>query len=83
MNGLCDEKHKRVDERLDTHERRLNAHSDQLDGLLVSDAKNTTSLDNLCKQIADLVQTVKWLIGLAGSSLIGFFFYAIQNGLFK
>lgn len=83
MENVCNEKHKRVDERLETHEKRLNAHAEQLDGLSLSDARNTTSLDNLCKQIADLVQTVKWLIGLVGSALLGFFFYAVQTGIFE
>lgn len=79
---VCKEKHKRVDERLDTHERRLNSHSEELDKLSVSDARNTNEITNLCKQIGDLVTTLRWLIGLLVTTLAGFFIYVIQIKLF-
>jgi hypothetical protein len=79
---LCEEKHKRVDERLDTHEKRLNNHSEEIDRLSMSDARNTNELTNLCKQIGDLVTTLRWLIGLLVTTLGGFFVYVIQMKLF-
>jgi hypothetical protein len=79
---ICELNHKRVDERLDTHERRLNSHSEEIDKLSVSDARNTNEITNLCKQIGDLVTTLRWLIGLLVSTLAGFFIYAIQSKLF-
>jgi chromosome segregation ATPase len=79
---LCEERHKRVDERLDTHEKRLNSHSEELDKLSVSDARNTNEITNLCKQIGDLVATLRWLIGLLVTTLAGFFIYVIQIKLF-
>jgi len=84
---ICKERHKRVDERLATHETRLNAHAKQLDDLSISDATNKTEISSLCKQIADLVNTIKWLIGILVvpviGGIIGFFFYAAQKGLIK
>jgi chromosome segregation ATPase len=80
--NLCEEKHKRVDERLDTHEKRLNSHSEELDRLSMSDARNTNEISNLCKQIGDLVTTLRWLIGLLVTTLGGFFIWAIQSQLF-
>jgi chromosome segregation ATPase len=79
---LCEEKHKRVDERLDTHEKRLNSHSEEIDKLSVSDARNTNEITNLCKQIGDLVATLRWLIALLVTTLGGFFIYAIQSKIF-
>ena len=29
--SVCDERHKRIDEKLESHERRLNNHSERLD----------------------------------------------------
>jgi archaellum component FlaC len=80
---LCQERHKRVDERLETHERRLNSHSEELDRLSISDTKNSTQIDNLCDKIDGLVTIIKWFIGLMVGSYVGFFFYAVQKGLFK
>ena len=80
---LCEEKHKRVNEILDNHEERLNEHSKQIDHLNVSDAKHDTQIDNLCNKIGDLVVTTKWFIGLVAGGFIGFFFYAIQQTIFK
>ena len=80
--SLCDEKHRGIKERLDTHEKRLNSHSEELDKLCVSDARNTNEITNLCKQIGDLVTTLRWLIGLLVTTLGGFFIYAIQSKLF-
>jgi len=31
MNEVCNEKHKRLDEKLEVHERRLNNHGERLD----------------------------------------------------
>jgi archaellum component FlaC len=78
---LCNEKHKRVDERLETHEKRLNNHSDELDRLSTSDTRNSTQIDNLCNKIDGLITTNKWFIGLIVSGYVGFFYAIIQNQL--
>jgi len=79
---ICQERHKRIDERLDVHDKRLNDHSEEIDRLNVSDARNTNEITNLCKQISDLITTLRWLIGLLVTTLGGFFIWAIQTKLF-
>ena len=56
--------------RLDTFESKLGEHDDKIDCLEKSDATNTNEIKNLCKNIGDLVVTIKWLIGIV-ISVIG------------
>ena len=71
------------DHMIETHEKRINNHSERLDKLEQSDAKRDIQIDNLCKSIEGLVNTLKWGLGFIFSGGVGFFFYAIQNHLFK
>lgn len=82
-DDLCLEKHERLKERIDTQERRLNAHSDKIDKLEQNDAKMITQIENLCKQLEGLTTVLKWFIGLLVGSFVAFFFYAVQNNIFK
>lgn len=68
---------------IEMHEKRLNDHSPRIDKLEQSDAKRDIQLDNLCKSIEGLTTSIKWALGLFAGSFVGFFFYAIQNHLFK
>lgn len=83
----CIERHKRIDGILDGHERWLSDHEAKIDRLDRNDATNTAEIGGLCKQIKELVAILKWLIGILVTtilgSLVGFFFYAVQNHLFK
>ena len=80
--NVCEERHKNIKDKLEVHDKRLNSHSERLDRLDVSDAKNATEISNLCKQIGDLVTTLRWLIGLLVTTLGSFFIYAIQSKIF-
>lgn len=80
---LCLEKHERIKERLDTQEKRLNAHSEKIDKLEQNDAKMIIQIENLCKQLEGLTTVLKWFIGLMVGSFVAFFFYAVQNNIFK
>lgn len=80
---LCAEVHKRIDDKLINHEGRLNNHSDRLDKLEQRGAAVDIKIDNLCEQIKSLVTTMKWFIGLMVGSFVSFFFYIVQNHLFK
>lgn len=82
-NELCLEKHKRIDEKLELHDIRLNNHSDRLDKLEQYQSRTEAKLESLCEQISALVQTMKWFIGLLVGSFVAFFFYAVQHNLFK
>ena len=80
---ICNEKHKRIVERLDVHDIRLNNHGERIDKLEQHKSKTETEIKNLIEQIKNLVFTMKWFIGLLVGSFVSFFFYAIQQGLFK
>lgn len=80
---LCIEKHKRLDEKIEIHERRINNHSERLDRIELVNGRLEERLDNLIKQLAQLNSTIKWFITALVGAFISFFFYAVQNGLFK
>lgn len=80
---LCLERHKRIDEKVEVHERRINNHSERIDKLEQYQSKTEAKIESLCDQIGSLVNTMKWFIGLLVGSFVGFFFYAIQHNIFK
>ncbi|MBV4417073.1 hemolysin XhlA family protein [Clostridium tyrobutyricum] len=61
---LCDEKHKRVDARLDLHDKRLNDHADRLDRLEQNEAENRTEIKNLINKMDDFISAIKWGLGV-------------------
>lgn len=81
--NLCKEKHKRIDERLDVHDTRLNAHSERLDCIEKANSVLQERLDNLIKQLSQLNSMLKWFMGLMIGAFVSFFFYAAQRGLLK
>lgn len=80
---VCEEKHKRIEEKLDIHDTRLNNHGDRIDKLEQNQSRVDVKIENLCEQIKQLVSVLKWYIGVSVGALISFFFYAIQHNLFK
>lgn len=65
------------------HERRLNDHSKRLDVLEQFKSSTEAEVRNLIEQIKSLVTTMRWFIGLLVGAFVSFFFYALQQGLFK
>lgn len=61
---LCEEKHKRTDERLNTQDTRLNNHAERLDKLEQRASAVDTKIENLCDKIESLVGTLKWGFGI-------------------
>lgn len=55
----------------------------RVDILEQNDVKRDIQIENLCKSIEGLTTSIKWALGLFAGSFTGFFFYAIQNHLFK
>ncbi|WP_038263058.1 hemolysin XhlA family protein [Peptoclostridium litorale] len=82
-NGVCMEKHKRVDEKLETHDKRLNNHSNRIDKLEQNNAEMKEKLSGLIDKLGALNTTLKWFIGLMVGSFVSFFFYAVQNNIFR
>jgi|LSQX01.2.fsa_nt_gb hypothetical protein len=80
---ICLEKHKRIDEKLNIHEKRLDKHSDRLDKLEQYQSRTEAIIKNLCEKIDSLVTTMRWFIGLLVGAFVTFFFYVVQRGVFK
>lgn len=80
---LCEIRHQRLDEKIAVHERRINNHSERLDKIELVNGKLEERLDGLIKQLAQLNTTMKWFITAIVGAFISFFFYAVQQGLFK
>lgn len=72
-----------VEHQLEVHDKRLNNHADRLDKLEQDSATLKSELKNLCENLRALTSVMKWFIGLLIGSFIGFFFYAVQNNIFK
>lgn len=79
MQDVCNEKHKRVDERFDHHERWLGDHENKIDKLATSDATNTTEIKNLCNRIGSQTTAIWGLVGSIFMVLVGFFVWYVQN----
>jgi hypothetical protein len=80
---LCDEKHKNIKDVLDDHEKRLNGHSKRIDDLEKDGVEYKSDIKHLCEEVSGLVTTMKWFMGIWVTSLLGFFFYAVQKIVFK
>lgn len=80
---LCLEKHKRIDEQLATHGRRLDDHDERIDQLEQYKSKTETTILHLCEKIDGLVKTMRWFIGLLVGAFVSFFFYIVQRGVYK
>lgn len=76
---VCSEKHKRIDEKFIIQEKRLNNHGDRIDLLEQSRSRTETQIANLCEQIKSLISTIRWFLGLAGATLLGFLIWYIQT----
>lgn len=72
-----------IEHKLEIHEKRLNNHSERIDELEKGRAATDVKMDNLCEKLEAQTKSINWLIGLMATSLLGFFFYAIQTNLFK
>jgi chromosome segregation ATPase len=80
---LCDEKHGNIKSMLEDHEKRLNGHSTRLDKIEQNQSEFKIEIKNLCESLKTLTNTLKWFMGIWVTSLLGFFFYAIQSHIFK
>lgn len=68
-----------IRDKLETHDTRLNNHSERIDKLEQFRSQSETEIKNLCEQIKSLVATMKWFMGLLVTLLLGFLIWYIQN----
>ncbi|MCC0697557.1 hemolysin XhlA family protein [Clostridioides sp. ES-S-0048-02] len=67
---------------LKRHEATINKHNDEIDELKVANIESKAELKALCENLNSLTSMLKWLIGTMITTLIGFFIFAIQRGIF-
>ena len=80
---LCDERHRRIDEKFELAERRINNHSEKIDRVEQSSTRLEERLSGLITQLDTLNTTLRWFIGLMVGAFVSFFFYAVQSGILK
>lgn len=69
--GICD-RHEELANRLDNHEKRIG-------NLEINDAKMSGKIENLIEKLDNLTNWIKALVMVGITSLMGFFFWYIQN----
>ena len=71
-----------VKEKISTLETRVKEHGKQIDRIEIEHAKFAIQIQNLCSDIKNLTGVLKWLVGVIITTLVGFFIFAIQKGIF-
>ncbi len=71
---VCEEKHKRIEEKINVHDIRLNDHSKRIDKIEQSQSRTDAKMENLCDQLKQLVSVLKWYVGLTVGGLVSFFY---------
>lgn len=71
-----------VQDKIETHEKRINNHADRIDKLELREAARDVKIDNLCEKLEKQTKSINYLIGAVATALIGFFFNVVQTGLF-
>ncbi|HBF2590686.1 TPA: hemolysin XhlA family protein [Clostridioides difficile] len=69
-------------ENLKRHEATINKHNDEIDELKVANIESKAELKALCENLNSLTSMLKWLIGTMITTLVGFFIFAVQKGIF-
>ncbi|HBH1876057.1 TPA: hemolysin XhlA family protein [Clostridioides difficile] len=69
-------------EKIKRNEIRINRHSDEIDELKIANIESKAELKALCENLNSLTSMLKWLIGTMITTLVGFFIFAIQKGIF-
>ncbi|QEK12566.1 hypothetical protein FQB35_15535 (plasmid) [Crassaminicella thermophila] len=58
---------------------RLNNHADRIKQLEINNAKTGEKITSLIEKLENLTSWIKALVMLGGTTLLGFFFWYIQN----
>lgn len=72
-----------IKDKIETHERRINNHSDRIDKLEREGSELKVEIKNLCENLKSLTSVMKWFITAIVGAFISFFFYAVQQNIFK
>ena len=69
--------------KINEHDKKLLELDKRMDKNDRENAEFKIQLKHLCDTIQGLTTTIKWFMGLMIGSFVGFFFYAVQKGIFK
>lgn len=72
-----------ISHQIEIHEKRISNHAKRLDKIEQSQSEFKIEIKNLCENLKTLTNTLKWFMGIWVTSLLGFFFYAIQHNILK
>ena len=75
--------HEVMEMKITEHDEKLSELDKRMDKNDRENAEFKIQIKNLCETIQGLTTTMKWFIGLLVGAFVSFFFYAIQQGLFK
>jgi len=76
---ICEIRHQGIDKKLEEHEDQLKDHDKRIGDLEKYQSRAEEQVSQLCKQIKSLVKAMWWAMGLAVSTLLGFFIWYIQT----
>lgn len=71
-----------IKEKIKRHETRINKHGEEIDELKIANIESKAELKALCENLSSLTSMLKWLIGTMITTLVGFFIFAVQRGIF-
>ncbi|HBH3733124.1 TPA: hemolysin XhlA family protein [Clostridioides difficile] len=71
-----------IKEKIKRHETRINKHGEEIDELKIANIESKAELKALCENLNSLTSMLKWLIGTMITTLVGFFIFAVQKGIF-
>ncbi|EGT4720549.1 hemolysin XhlA family protein [Clostridioides difficile] len=71
-----------IKEKIKRHETRINKHGEEIDELKIANIESKAELKALCENLNSLTSMLKWLIGTMITTLVGFFIFAVQRGIF-
>lgn len=79
----CNDRHEAIKDKFERHEAWLGEHEQKIDRLDRSDAANTQAITNLAGSIKAQTKAIWGLVVIVATGLVGFFFYAVEKGIFK
>ena len=79
MPDVCIEKHKRIDEMLLNQKCQIAEHDGRIDVLERFRSGTEVEIKNLVEQIRQLVNVIKWMMGLAVTTLLSLAIWFFQQ----
>ena len=80
---LCEQKHRQIDEKFKEHGGTLKEYDGRIGRIEQNERESKTQIQNLCETVKSLNTTIRWFMGIWVTSLLGFFFYAVQHNIFR